>query len=321
MRILLLTLSALTAAPVFAAPPCVAPRCLEDAVPGVPAEVAPDVRFRVILPEGYDTEPETIRHPVLYLLHGAGDYFRTWSENTDLIDFTRALDLIVVMPSSGGTCADCGEAGWYTDWFDGSRKWETFHVDHLIPYVDAGYRTLGDGHRAVAGLSMGGYGAMKYAAKHPGLFRAAASFSGAVDIRHGAPANYVVFRLANPFLGTPDDRVWGNQVLEEDNWRANNPADLIESYKLEPLEIFLATGNGIPGDRDLPPGQPGAAPGLVGGAAIENGVWQMNVAFRDKLDSAGVEHTDFFYGPGIHSWPYWQDALLWALPQMLAVIK
>ena len=305
----------------FECPGADTPDCIDRLVPVPDGLTVPDANVRIFLPEGYGAEGNDRRYPVLYLLHGAGDYYKTWSENTDMYAFTRALDLIVVMPSSGGTCSGCGESGWYTDWKDGSRHWESFHIQVLIPYIDSSFATLGDGHRAIAGLSMGGYGAMKYAAKYPGLFQGAASFSGAVDIRHGAPANYVVFRLANPFLGTPDDRVWGNQVTEEETWRANNPADLIENYKVKPLKILLATGNGVPGDKDLSPASPADAPGLAGGMGIEHGVWQMNVSFRQKLDAAGVGHADFFYGPGIHSWPYWQDALLWALPQLLSVVR
>lgn len=275
--------------------------------------IVPDNNVRVIVPANYDPNG-TKKYPVLYLLHGAGDFYKTWSQNTDIVALTRTLDLIIVMPSSGGTCGGCGESGWYTDWADGSRQWESFHIGVMIPFIDQNFATLGDGHRAVAGLSMGGYGAMKYAAKYPGKFQAAASFSGAVDIRYGEPVNYVVFRLANPFLGTPDDRVWGNQVLDEANWRANNPADLIGQYVGTGIKLLLATGNGLPGGAHDDPMNPG-------GAALENGIWQMNLSFRNKLDAAGVAHTDLFYGPGIHSWPYWRDDLCWSLPQILAAIN
>lgn len=294
--------------------PCAPPSC-DHTVP-VPANLTvPDPSIRVIVPDDYDPNG-TKEYPVLYLLHGAGDFYQTWTLRTDVEEFTRALDLIIVMPSSGGTCAGCGESGWYTDWADGSRHWESFHINVLISWVDQNFATLGNGHRAVAGLSMGGYGAMKYAAKHPGVFEAAASFSGAVDIRWGEPANYVAFRALNPFLGTPDDRVWGNQITEEENWKANNPADLVQNYVGTGILLLLATGNGLPGGAHDDPDNPSS----YGGYVIENGAWQTNVSFRQKLDAAGVPHTDLFYGPGHHDWPYWRDDLLWALPQILAVI-
>ena len=158
---------------------------------------------------------------------------------------------------------------------------------------------------------MGGFGAMSYAARHPGLFAAAASFSGAVDTMYGAPVSGVVFDTFRDRLGTPGERVWGNQVTSADEWRAHNPTDLAPA--LAGTALFLATGNGLPGGRYENPAN-------VGGYATENGAWQMNLSFVRALDDAGVPHTDDFYGAGQHDWPYWRDALLWALPQILAVI-
>lgn len=291
--------------PARAAFDCAAePRCTDLQVTGYPSDVlVPDDHIRVLLPAGYDAACSE-RYPVLYLLHGAGDTYRTWTDNTDVAALTSGLDLIVVMPDGGRNA----EAGWYSDWADGSRDWETFHIEHMIPFVDATLCT--DEHRAVAGLSMGGFGAMSYAGRHPGLFEAAASFSGAVDTMHGAPVSGVTFTALHPFVGTPDDRVWGNQVADEDEWRAHNPADLVA--ELDGTLLLIATGNGLPGGAHEDPDN-------IGGYATENGVWQMNVSFVRALDAAGVAHTDLFYGPGQHSWPYWRDALAWALPQILAV--
>jgi pimeloyl-ACP methyl ester carboxylesterase len=88
--------------------------------------------------------------------------------------------MIVVMP-------DGGAMGWYTDWYAGDRpvqpRWETYHVGELVPWIDATYRTIAARRgRAIAGLSMGGFGALSYAARHPGTFAAAASFSGALEV-------------------------------------------------------------------------------------------------------------------------------------------
>src|SRR5262249_39373157 len=155
------------------------PRCTQTVVP-VPKNLrVPDSTVRVIVPPRYDRGRK--RYPVLYLLHGAGDTFATWTELTDAEDFSAAFPIIIVMPDGGH---DAG-AGFYSDWVDGSRQWETFHTRVLRRWVDHRFRTLpGWRHRAVAGLSMGGFGAMSYAARHHHLFRAAASFSGAVDTRY-----------------------------------------------------------------------------------------------------------------------------------------
>lgn len=302
---LLLVAASLVAAPARAAGfVCAPPRCQDVAVP-VPAGLkVPEARVRVLLPMGYDGVRE---YPVLYLYHGVGDTFATWTNNTDVDQMTRGLDLIVVMPDSGRG----PDAGWYSDWVDDSRDWETFHIAVMIPYIDGAFATLGDGHRAVAGLSMGGFGAMHDAARNPGLFELAASFSGAVDTRYLAPASGLGFKLAHDRFGTPDERIWGDQLLDEQIWRAHNPTDLVE--QLRGTELLIATGNGLPGGRYENTGDPG-------GYAVEQVIWQMNLSFVRALDAARVPHTDNFYGAGQHGWPYWEDALAWALPHIMAAI-
>jgi S-formylglutathione hydrolase FrmB len=281
---------------------CVAPRCYDVAIPVSGDLIVPENRVRVLLPDDYASTTE--RYPVLYLLHGAGDTYTTWTQNTDVDAFTASLDLIVVMPDSGRNA----NAGWYADWVDDSRDWESFHIDVMIPFIDSAYRTIPE-QRAVAGLSMGGYGAMYYAAAHPEMFDAAASFSGAVDITYGAPASGVVFSAFHDMFGTPNDKVWGNQVTAFDNWQAHNPTAL--AARLDGLTVLIASGNGLPGGKYDDPGNPG-------GHALENGVFQMNLSFVRALTLAGVEHTTNFYGSGHHAWPYWQDALHWAVPQIVS---
>ena len=301
-------LASLSAAGVQAAPDvCRPPRCIDVAVP-YPANLeVPDNHVRILLPAGYRAHGRGL--PVLYLLHGAGDTYRSWTENTDLVAFSQTYPVIIVMPDGGRN----SDAGWYSDWKDGSRDWERFHIDTLVPYVDSHFNTLGDGHRAVAGLSMGGFGAMSYAARHPGLFRAAASFSGAVDTQYVAPVSGVAFTELHDRFGTPDDRVWGNQTTDAATWSAHNPTALAASLKC--TDLWLATGNGAPG------GPGGDDPSNPGGYMIEHFIWQMNLSFTRALDGAGVAHHDDFYGGGYHGWPYWQQAIHWALPQLLPPIQ
>ena len=193
-------------APARAATGCPPPRCITVTVPVTPGFLVPDNRVNVILPAGYDPAQT---YPVLYLLHGAGGSFHEWTDNTDIVSFSSAYRIIIAMPDSGGT----PNSGWYADWIDGSRQWESFHIKDVIPYIESTFH--GNGHRAIAGLSMGGYGAMYYAAKYPSMFKAAGSFSGAVDIRLAEPVTGVAFDVLHDFEGTPNDKVWGNQVLED----------------------------------------------------------------------------------------------------------
>jgi diacylglycerol O-acyltransferase/trehalose O-mycolyltransferase len=281
---------------------CPPPRCLTISVPVSPGLNVPDNHVRVILPAGYS---DSATYPVLYLLHGAGGSYAEWTQNTDVVSFSSAYRLIIAMPDTGRS----PNAGWYADWVDGSRQWESFHMNDVIPYIEATYH--GNGKRAIAGLSMGGYGAMYYAASHPGEFKAAASFSGAVDIRYGAPVSGVAFSLLHDAVGTPNDNVWGNQLTEDANWRAHNPADL--AAHLAGTKVFLASGDGFPGGRHEDPNNPGAY-------FIEGGAYQLNLSFARALTQAGIPHTDNFYGPGQHTWPYWQDDLHWVLPRILTAL-
>ncbi|HLG01915.1 MAG TPA: alpha/beta hydrolase family protein [Acidimicrobiia bacterium] len=287
---------------------------IQDRTVPVPSGVlVPDSRVRVIVPTAYCTEGNTTAYPVLYLLHGAGDTWATWTNNTDVEEFSAAFDVIIVMPDGGHGTTPGNEAGWYSDWHDGSRDWETFHTDVLIDWVDATYRTLDTAdHRAVAGLSMGGFGAMSYAGRHPDLFSAAASFSGAVDTMHGWPANGFGYQAAQPFFGTPDDRVWGDAVTNADEWRAHNPADLAPA--LVGKTLVLATGTGTPG------GPAGDNPSNPGGYGVEAFIFQLNVSFQAHLRVAGAAFTDQGYLGGLHDWPYWEMALHHALPVLVNAI-
>lgn len=305
--LVLLTTVGGTAAPAHAANPCDAPRCFDVQVP-VPADLkVPETTVRVILPDGYADHP-CRSYPVLYLLHGVGDSYARWVENTDIVEFTKQFPLIVVMPDGGRT----PDAGWYSDWKDGSRQWETFHTGVLPQYIDRTFRTQGDGHRLIAGLSMGGFGTMSYAARHPGMYKAAASFSGAVDTMYGFPVSGPFFSTLHQQFGTPDDRVWGNQLTDEATWREHNPTDL--AAKLAGTALFVASGTGTPG------GPAGDVPDNPGAYGLEAFIFQLNLSFIRALTVAGVPVTTDLYPGGYHGWPYWQRELHWALPQMVPLV-
>src|SRR4029453_12637315 len=100
--------------------------------------------------------------PVLYLVHGGFGTYVDWTESSDVASLARRRDVLVVMP-------DGGSLGFYTDWWarGGSKPgWETFHLVELAQILERGLRA-GD-RRAIAGLSMGGFGAISYAGRRPG---------------------------------------------------------------------------------------------------------------------------------------------------------
>ena len=121
--------------------------------------------YNVILPPDYDTAKST-RYPVLYLLHGLMGHYTDWVARTNIADYAAQYRLIVVTPE--------GNDSWYIE------NYETYILQELIPDVQQRYRTIEARYgRAIAGLSMGGYGAIKFGLKSPQTFAFAASMSGA----------------------------------------------------------------------------------------------------------------------------------------------
>lgn len=129
--------------------------------------------YYVLLPMNY--EGSELRYPILFLLHGLFGEYRNWIDLTDITTRAANHQLIIVMPEGGD--------GWYTDSATVlGEKYETHFLTELLPHIDETYRTIPDRKaRAIAGLSMGGYGAFKFGLKRPDLFSFAASFSGAFD--------------------------------------------------------------------------------------------------------------------------------------------
>jgi S-formylglutathione hydrolase FrmB len=260
-----------------------------------------DAQVRVLLPKGYDPSGKT-RYPVLYLLHGADGSSANWTTAGDAERATADFPLIVVMP-------DGGSFGFYTDWWNfGSGRpplWETFHLYELLPWIDTHYRTIAnrDG-RALAGESMGGLGAMHYAAKRPDMFTAAVSFSGAVDVM--MPVAPPIVEVSGMAEG---DNVpagaFGPRATEEVRWRGQDPVDLVDNLRGLFLELDTGNGsNGGPMDNHADP--------------IELGMYVMDLNLHNHLQPRGIDHVWNDYGPGCHCWNFWQRDLRQALPRLMA---
>lgn len=129
--------------------------------------------YNVILPGDYRVSTAT-RYPVIYLLHGWAGHHGDWITRTNIADYAAPYHFIVVMPE--------GNDGWYTDSATvASDKYESYLLQELVPDVQRRYRTIESRYgRAIAGLSMGGYGALKFGLKSPGTFAFAGSLSGAL---------------------------------------------------------------------------------------------------------------------------------------------
>lgn len=245
---------------------------------------------RVQVPTGHADDPDR-RWPLALLLHGRSENATTWSDRTDLERFDG---MVLVMPEGG-------QVGWYTDWFDdsccGAQEWESFHLGEVLPWATATFRAHDErSQRFVAGVSMGGFGAMSYAARHPDLFGGAAEFSGFVDLMLLEVSGLVgvdgeSFRVA----GTPPGSVFGPVVSEELRWRGHNPVDLAPN--LAWTDLVLRHGNGLPGQFGGDPDAGEAAIRLTG------------ISFHERLVELGIDHQWDDYGDGVHTWPYWEWGL------------
>jgi len=254
-------------------------------------------KVRLITPRGWKQRRSHHRWPVLYLLHGCCDTYDSWTRDTDVETLPWLRRILVVTPEAGA-------AGFYSDWFNGGAggppRWETYHLREVRQLLERGY---GAGQRrAVAGLSMGGFGALSYAARYPGLFRAAASYSGVVHPLQGA-AGLLEFLRAF----TPDPlAIWGDPQAQRAIWRAHDPTEL--ALRLRRTPLYVSIGNGQPGPLD----PPGAAVD-----PIETSLYPQNVALAERLRALRARAVLDFYGPGTHTWPYWERELYRSLPLLL----
>jgi S-formylglutathione hydrolase FrmB len=290
-------------------PPAPSPRIVHGSLGGL--------AYNVLLPTGYASSGR--RYPVLYLLHALQYNENTWLALTDVEEltapFTGRQAAIVVMP-------DGGPGGWYTNWPDGTEQWERYHMRHLIPAIDQRFRTIADrAHRAVAGFSMGGIGALAYAARHPDLFVATGGFSALAhitipeDAYRGAPASSPrtdagspgprsAGRPRSPYR-TPDDaksgcdngsNQWGDRNSDATNWHGHNPTDLVSN--LRGATVYVASGNGTPCD----PLDPVDRPTII--EPGDAGTLVMSQDFAAAAENAHVPVTTDFYGCGVHTMRY-----------------
>ncbi len=243
---------------------------------------------RLLLPRGWKRNPDRT-WPVLYLLHGCcedADY-RAWTNFTDVQRFMSDKDVLTVIPSGG-------PAGFYTRWAGGEPDWEAFHLNELRGILERHYGA-GD-RRAVAGLSVGGYGAFAYTFRHPGMFRGAASFSGLLNTLQPGVPGVVQGILARE--GEDPLAMWGSAVLDRRTWSARNPFDHAE--KLRGTALYVSCGNGLPGPLDAP----GSLPDPLEPSALST-----SQTMTSRLKEMGIPVTEHYYGAGLHDWPYWEREL------------
>lgn len=216
-----------------------------------------------VLPDGASEHHPA---PLLLLLHGYGGDAFSW------LKIKTGLPALVDRTGIALLCPDGGQS-WYMDSpVDTTSRYESFLVGELIPYADVHLPVARDArHRAVAGLSMGGFGAMRLGLLHPDLFGAAGSMSGGLDIR--------------PFPGRWElDRLLGRQSESPENWERMTPINLIAQL------------------------DPARTPALIIDCGYDDFIFEVNRAFHRELRRRGIPH-DFCVRPGGHELSYWANAI------------
>ncbi|MBZ5681149.1 MAG: esterase family protein [Acidobacteriia bacterium] len=236
--------------------------------------------YCVYLPEGYDTAAKAAgkRYPVLYFLHGLGDNERTlfnsggWTLLDDLRRQHKMGDFLIVAPE--------GRHSFYINSADGSVRYNDFFLREFIPHIERQYRIrAGRNNRAISGISMGGYGALRFAFAHPEMFSAVGAQSAALitatpgELDAAEHSGAPLARVLSPVFGSP---------INASHWNENSPFVLAKRNVagVRKLAIYFNCGK----DDNY---------GFENGAA----------ALHNLLQKESVEHEYHLYA-GDHSLPY-----------------
>jgi S-formylglutathione hydrolase FrmB len=237
--------------------------------------------YCVYIPAGYDTgakQNPPQRYPVLYFLHGLGDNEQTlfnsggWTLLEDLRNQHKMGDFLIVAPE--------GRRSFYINSADGSVRYNDFFLQEFLPHIEGKYRVRpGRAGRAISGISMGGFGALRFAFAHPELFSAVSAQSAALITESpqtldsasqtGAPLAGVLAAIFGKPINVP-------------HWNENSPFVLAKKNvsALRKQSIYFNCGQ----DDNY---------GFEKGAA----------AMHDELQKKGVKHEYHAY-PGDHSLTY-----------------
>jgi putative tributyrin esterase len=232
------------------------------------------MRYRVLVPDGYGESLR--RYPVLVLLHGLTGDYRDWSTRSNVAEYSRHLPIVIVMPD--------GENSWYTNSAGtAADRFEDYILLDLLADVEQKYDVIRSSYgRAIAGLSMGGFGALKLALKRPRRFVVAASFSGALPAARDA--------TFGSSLGKEYERL--QQIFGPEGSETRRANDV------------YALAAAIPRAQ---------APYLYLDCGIEDGLLDSNRELAATLKKAGLTYEYHEY-PGAHTWDYWDARIKEILP-------
>ncbi|MGH9702720.1 MAG: alpha/beta hydrolase, partial [Candidatus Acidiferrales bacterium] len=241
--------------------------------------LAHSVRYCALLPPSYDTGKSS-HYPVLYYLHGLGENEQMfvssdgWQLIEDLRDQGKIGEFLIVTPDADRT--------FYINSREGRTRYEDFFIREFLPYIERRYRIQpGRAHRGIAGISMGGYGALRFAFRYPQLFSSVSVHSPALLEKFPAiavsnPRHSQVVRMMGTAFGSPPDPAY---------WDRNTPFALARTSRPSGLKIYLDCGT----EDEY---------GFNAGAQ----------QFHDLLSARGIPHEFHLY-PGGHDWQYFASHL------------
>jgi S-formylglutathione hydrolase FrmB len=240
------------------------------------------VRYCALLPPSYGGREGT-KYAVLYFLHGLGENEQAliasggWGVIEDLLEEHQVGDFIVIAPQGGSS--------FFINSAAGGERYSDFFLSEFLPYIENHYRVVKDRRRrGITGLSMGGYGALRFAFAHPEIFASVSTQSPALITESPAQINRDM-RTPGPLarsLGT----VFGNPI-DVRHWQENNPFDLARRKPIELKQeaIYINCG-----------------------AEDELGFAQGAVKLHQQLLTEGIRHEFHLY-PGGHNAEYFLSHL------------
>jgi putative tributyrin esterase len=228
----------------------------------------------VVLPNSYAKSKSN--YPVLYLLHGAYGHFNDWLSKTPdkmlVHNLADKYNIIIVMPE--------GETfSFYLDSpVNKGSQFETYITKEVVQKIDQTYRTVADKKgRVISGLSMGGHGAMYLSTKHPELYSAVGSMSGALDMGSivTPESKERVTKLLEP--------VFGPNGAPQEVYASNSVMNMVDKIKTNKLPTIIDCG-------------------------VDDFLIETNRELHRRLVYAKVPH-EYIERPGAHTWEYWENAL------------
>ncbi|WP_117882463.1 alpha/beta hydrolase [Aureibaculum luteum] len=223
-----------------------------------------DIKNVVITPDSYTKKGQA--YSVIYLLHGAGGDYKDWLKKAPKIKTYADLYNVIIV------CPDGNKTSWYFDSpIDSTMQYETYVSKELVTQIDKSYNTKASyKNRAIAGLSMGGHGALYLAFKHTDIFGVAASMSGGVDIR--------------PFPRSWDiSKRLGSYAENKETWENNTVINLVHLLDGKNLKFLFDCG-------------------------VDDFFYDANKRLHKKLLERNIPH-DYIERPGGHTNTYWKNSI------------